>query len=157
MVSWVDPLLIQSYDTTIVSKCVYACSGSFAKETWSSRSFPSIVHSYLLVCMRRYRYQNVTSGGGPYFFEFCGPRWGWVSLERTQILSEIQFTRSFIEFVLKFVDRTNRWVVIWAWCWRGKPLNHGKFPRSIFAPDYFQGFDICCELQSHLFYRCREL
>jgi len=35
------------------------------------------------------------SRNGPYFF-----RWGWILLERTRILSGIQFTRHYIEFVV---------------------------------------------------------
>jgi len=50
-------------------------------------------------------------------------RWGWVFLERTQILSGIQFTTRFIDF---FVVETKRFVgsfvnVFRQTCGRGKP------------------------------------
>jgi len=42
-------------------------------------------------------------------------RWGWVFLERTQILSGIQFTRHFMEFVFveakQFVGTVGFWEV----------------------------------------------
>jgi len=35
-----------------------------------------------------------------FFGDFASLRWGWVFLERTRILSGIQFTKQFIEFVV---------------------------------------------------------
>ena len=52
---------------------------------------------------------------------FCKPsRWGWVLLERTRILSEIQFTTHFIEFLVvetkRFVGSFVNVILMWQTC-----------------------------------------
>jgi len=46
-------------------------------------------------------------------------KWGWVFLERTRILSGIQFTTHFIDLFVVETKRSS--VVLYTWSWRGKP------------------------------------
>ena len=57
---------------------------------------------------------SFSRGSGPPF------RLGWVFLARTQMLSGIQFTTYFIDFLLW--KRNDSSVVLCTWSWRGKPV-----------------------------------
>jgi len=117
------------------------------EHTWGRRSVPRYYvfkhnkHCVHAAVVYSTWHKRNTGGGGAapcrhgknlflsFFLSFFLPgwrrpnsRWGWVFVERTRILSGIQFTRYFIEFIVvetkQFVGSN---VLVETWSWRDKP------------------------------------